>query len=248
MAFIACIALLRALRRRGFLPSRAEPDLRELLDLVALATVCDVMPLTGLNRALVTQGLKVMAKRARPGIAALLDVAKLNEAPTAMNCGFALGPRINAAGRIAEADMGLRLLLAEDADEAPALAETLDAVNRQRQDGGGRRSWQRRMAHGRGAGGGRACGDAAGAGRLASGRGRHRRRADEGEIQPAGLVAGIADGLAKGSGRSVPGLDLGAAVIAARQIGLADDRRRACHGGGVFAAAGRPAGVPCVPE
>ena len=108
------VATLRALRRRGFFAARPEPDLLALLDLVALATVCDVMPLTGLNRALVTQGLKVMARRARPGIAALLEVAQVRGRPTAMTLGFALGPRINAAGRISEADLGLRLLLCED--------------------------------------------------------------------------------------------------------------------------------------
>ena len=125
---------MRALRRQGFFNARKEPDLIGLLDLVALATVCDVMPLTGVNRALVCQGLKVMARRARPGIAALLDVAQARDRPTAGTCGFALGPRINAAGRIAEADLGLRLLLCEDPVEAASLAATLDAVNRQRQE------------------------------------------------------------------------------------------------------------------
>jgi single-stranded-DNA-specific exonuclease len=88
VAFMTAIATLRALRRRGFFASRPEPDLRNLLDLVALATVCDVMPLVGLNRALVTQGLKIMAGRARPGIAALLDVAATKGHPTASTCGF----------------------------------------------------------------------------------------------------------------------------------------------------------------
>jgi single-stranded-DNA-specific exonuclease len=219
VAFIGCIALLRTLRGRGFFKDRPEPDLREMLDLVALATICDVMPLTGLNRALVTQGLRVMGRRARPGVAALLEVAKLNDAPTAMNCGFALGPRINAAGRIAESDMGLRLLLAADVDEARDLAETLDSVNRQRQavEAGIMQS---------------AMGVAESqviAGHpviLLAQDGWHpgvvgivAGRLKEKFNRPA-LVAGIADGLAKGSGRSVPGLDLGAAVISARQSGL----------------------------
>ena len=219
VAFIGCIALVRALRRRGFFAQRAEPDLREMLDLVALATICDVMPLTGLNRALVTQGLKVMGRRARPGIAALLEVAKLNDAPTAMNCGFALGPRINASGRIAEADMGLRLLLTDDPHTARDLAETLDSVNRQRQavEAGILQSAlsvaQAQVIAGHPV-------------ILLAQDGWHpgvvgivAGRIKEKFNRPA-LVAGISDGLAKGSGRSVPGLDLGAAVIAARQSGI----------------------------
>jgi single-stranded-DNA-specific exonuclease len=219
VAFLACIALLRVLERRGFFGAREKPDLRELLDLVALATICDVMPLTGLNRALVTQGLRVMARRARPGIAALLEVAKIAEAPTAMNCGFALGPRINASGRIAESDMGLRLLLADDPGEAMALAMTLDEVNRQRQaveaammaDAMAQAQAQVDAGH-----------DVI----VLAQEGWHpgvvgivAGRVKEKFNRPA-LVAGIVDGLAKGSGRSVPGLDLGAAVIAARQSGL----------------------------
>jgi single-stranded-DNA-specific exonuclease len=219
VAFIGCIALVRALRQRGFFKNRPEPDLRETLDLVALATICDVMPLTGLNRAFVTQGLRIMARRARPGIAALLEVAKLNDAPTAMHCGFALGPRINASGRIAESDMGLRLLLSEDFDSARDLAETLDSVNRQRQlvEAG---ILQSAMA---------VAESQVIAGHpviLLAQDGWHpgvvgivAGRIKEKFNRPA-LVAGISDGLAKGSGRSVTGLDLGAAIIAARQTGL----------------------------
>lgn len=105
-----------------------------LLDLVALATVCDVMPLTGFNRALVAQGLKVMARRGRAGIAALLDITGARDAPSAHTLGFLLGPRINASGRIGEPDLGLRLLLCEDPVEARAMAEKLDAGNRRRQE------------------------------------------------------------------------------------------------------------------
>ena len=211
--------MLRTLRERNFFAARQQPNLLELLDLVALATICDVMPLTGLNRALVTQGLRVMAKRARPGIAALLEVAMLNEAPTAMNCGFALGPRINASGRIAEPDMGLRLLLAEDVEEARRLAATLDTVNRQRQeveagildDAMAQASVQVEAG----------CpvilvaqdGWHPGVVGIVAGRLKEKFN------RPA-LVGGITDGLVKGSGRSVAGLDLGAAIIAARQSGL----------------------------
>ena len=219
VTFFACVALLRVLRRRGFFAGRAEPDLRELLDLVALATVCDVMPLTGLNRAFVTQGLRVMARRARPGLAALLEVARVTEAPTAMHCGFMLGPRINASGRIAEADMGLRLLLAEEPEAARVLAETLDAVNRQRQGveaailGEAMAMAEAQVAAGH-------------AVLLLAAAGWHQGvvgivagRIKEKYDRPV-LVAGIVDGVAKGSARSVAGLDIGAAVIAARQCGL----------------------------
>src|ERR1019366_9067936 len=125
-AFLTVVAATRALRRRGCFSGLAEPDLMALLDLVALATVCDVMPLTGVNRALVCQGLKVMARRARPGVAALLEVTQARDKLTAFTCGFALGPRINAAGRISEADLGLRLLLCEDRSEALGRGGALD--------------------------------------------------------------------------------------------------------------------------
>jgi single-stranded-DNA-specific exonuclease len=219
VAFLAAVATARALRRSGFFAGRAEPDLMGLLDLVALATVCDVMPMTGVNRALVSQGLKIMARRDRPGLAALLDVTQARDRPNAFTCGYALGPRINASGRIAEADAGLRLLLAEDPAEAQALAERLDGVNRQRQEveaemlDAALRDAERRAE----------AGDAA---LVVAGEGWHpgvvgivAGRIKERFNRPA-CVAGIAGGIAKGSGRSVPGLDLGAAVIAARQSGL----------------------------
>ncbi len=219
IAFLAAIATLRALRRAGFFASRAEPDLRELLDLVALATVCDVMPLRGLNRALVTQGLRVMARRARPGIAALLEAASARDLPTAFTCGFALGPRINAAGRISQADLGLRLLLCDDPVEARALADTLDSTNRQRQavEAGMLEAALAQAAAQAAAGHAAMLVYAAGwhpgvvgivAGRIKE---RHNRPA---------CVGALADGLVRGSGRSVPGVDLGGAVMAARQAGL----------------------------
>ncbi len=219
VAFIACIALVRTLRGRGFFKARAEPDLMALLDLVALATICDVMPLTGLNRAFVAQGLRVMAKRARPGIAALLEVAKLHEPPSAMNCGFALGPRINASGRIAESDMGVRLLLSDDDATAKEIALRLDEVNRQRQTVEvGILAAAQAQAEDQVAAGHKVIllADAAwhpGVVGIVAGRLKEKFN------RPA-LVAGIAEGVAKGSGRSVPGLDLGGAVIAARQAGL----------------------------
>jgi single-stranded-DNA-specific exonuclease len=219
VAFLAGVATLRTLRRRGFFAARAEPRMLDLLDLVALATVCDVMPLTGLNRALVSQGLKVMARRGRAGIAALLEVAQAKDAPTTHTLGFLLGPRINASGRIDESDLGLRLLLCDDPIEARAMAERLDAVNRRRQE-----------VEGSVLGAALAAAEVqAAAGHpvlLVTGDGWHpgvvgivAGRMKEKFNRPA-CVAGVAEGLAKGSGRSVPGVDLGAAVIAARQAGL----------------------------
>ncbi len=219
VAFMAAIATLRALRRHGFFAARAEPDLMAMLDLVALATVCDVMPLTGLNRALVTQGLRVMGRRARPGLAALMDVAQTRDAPTAMTCGFGLGPRINAGGRISEADLGLRLLLCEDPLDARLLAERLDAANRQRQSVEAGVLQDAIDAADQQMQSGRAvlvvCGAKWHPGVVGIVAGRLKERFN----RPA-CVGGTAAGLVKGSGRSVPGHDLGAAVIAARQSGI----------------------------
>ena len=219
VAFMAAVATHRALRKSGFFAAAAEPDLRDLLDLVALATVCDVMPLTGLNRAFVTGGLKILERRGRLGLAALLDVAKVIERPTAMSLGWALGPRINAAGRISAPDLGLRLLLSEDALEAGSLAATLDSVNRTRQvveadmlDHAMAEAETQFMA-------GHPVALVAGSQWHAGVVGIVAGRIKERFNRPA-LVAARADTLLKGSGRSVPGIDLGAAVIAARAHGL----------------------------
>jgi len=193
------------------------------------------MPLSGLNRALVAQGLKVMARRRRPGIAALLAVAEISGSPTAESCGYALGPRINAAGRIAEADLGLRLLLAPDEAAAAPLARALDGVNRQRQ--------QVEAAVLEAAMAAAAAQAAAGLPvLLVSGAGWHpgvvgivAGRIKERFNRPACVLGLGGQGepeLAKGSGRSVPGFDLGAAVLAAREIGLLE------AGGGHAMAAG----------
>jgi single-stranded-DNA-specific exonuclease len=219
VAFFAAVACVRVLRRRGAFAAGGAPDLMSLLDLVALATVCDMMPLQGVNRALVIQGLKVMARGARPGIAALLDVAKASGAPSAMTCGFMLGPRINAAGRISQADLGLQLLLCADALEARGMAGALDAVNRQRQQveaGILERALEMAQAQ-----------VDAGHAALVIGApqwhpgvvGIVAGRVTERFNRPA-CVAAIADGVARGSGRSVAGLDLGAAIGAARAQGL----------------------------
>jgi single-stranded-DNA-specific exonuclease len=132
VAFLLGAALLRTLRGRGFFAGREEPKLIELLDLVALGTVADVAQLKGLNRAFVTQGLKVMAQRRNIGLAALADAARLTRAPTSTDLGFALGPRINAGGRVGKSDLGVRLLTTEDPAEAEAIAAELDRLNEER--------------------------------------------------------------------------------------------------------------------
>ncbi len=219
VAFLAAVATLRALRRAGWFAARPEPDLRLMLDLVALATVCDVMPLVGVNRALVAQGLKVLGRRGRPGLAALLEVAAAKDHVTAATLGWALGPRINAAGRIDEADLGLRLLLAEDPVDARALAVRLDAINRERQHlEASMLDAAHATAHAQ-----------AEAGRpvlLVHGAGWHpgvvgiiAGRIKQRQNRPA-LAGALNDGVVKGSGRSVEGVDLGAAVLDARREGL----------------------------
>ena len=133
VVFLALVALNRALRQRGFFGEGPAPDLLRLLDLVALATVADVVPLAGLNRAFVRQGLSVMRGRGRTGLAALLDVAGLSSAPECWHLGYLLGPRINAGGRIGDSGLGAKLLLSQDAYEAGRLAAELDHLNRERQ-------------------------------------------------------------------------------------------------------------------
>lgn len=220
LAFLAAVATVRDLRAMGWCEQNKVPDLLRQLDLVALATVCDVMPLQGLNRAFVAQGLKVMARRQRTGLTALLEIAGVTKAPDAFSCGFALGPRINAGGRIAEATLGLRLLRCEDPHEAKLMAERLDAVNRKRQSVEAdildlamqQAAAQREAGH---------------AVIFLAGKNWHpgvvgivAGRIKEQFNRPALVGAEQDDGLVKGSGRSVPGLDLGTVIIAARQAGL----------------------------
>jgi len=134
LAFLAMVATNRELRRRGFWnAARAEPELIDLLDLVALGTVADVVPLTGLNRAFVAKGLIAMRRRERVGLTALVDAARLSGPPEPWHLGFMLGPRINAGGRIGRADLGARLMLSSDPAEAAGLAAELDRLNRERQ-------------------------------------------------------------------------------------------------------------------
>ena len=217
VTFMTVVALNRELRRRGHYRDRPEPDLMQWLDLVALGTICDSVPLTGLNRALAQQGFKVMAGRSNTGLAALGDVARLKESPGAYHCGFVLGPRINAGGRVGEPDLGVRLLTTEDKDEAVGLALRLDAYNLERQeiekavlaDALARAEAQV----------GKNCIVVAAEGWHPGVIGIVASRVVERFNRPVFVIA-LADGQGKGSGRSVAGVDLGAAVTAARQAGL----------------------------
>lgn len=137
VVFLTLVATVRDLRRRGAYSGSkglAEPQLMADLDLVALATVCDVVPLTGVNRAFVVQGLKVMRSRDKPGLRALFDVAGLDRPPTAYHLGFIIGPRINAGGRIGDAALGSKLLATDDDIEAGRIATVLDRLNRERKE------------------------------------------------------------------------------------------------------------------
>ena len=221
VAFLLCVGLNRALRQAGWYGTRREPDPDPLgwLDLVALGTVCDVAPLTGLNRVFVAQGLKVMARRGNPGLRALADVAGMDQAPGAYHAGFVLGPRINAGGRVGEADLGVRLLTTEAAAEAEDLARRLDGFNRERQA-------IEAAVLGEALAQAETGGAAEGALVFAAAEGWHpgvigivASRLKERFNRPAFVVA-LDGAVATGSGRSVSGVDLGSAVIAARQAGL----------------------------
>lgn len=231
VTFLVMVAVNRLLRDAGWYKDRPEPDLRAWLDLVALGTVADVVPLTGLNRALVTQGLKVMARRGNPGIAALADVAKVAERPDAYHAGFVLGPRVNAGGRVGASDLGARLLSTDDPLEAAELARRLDGHNAERK-AIETQVLNQAIAALEEAGGPRGpLVFAAGEGWHAGVIGIVAARLKERYGMPACVVA-LADGVGKASGRSVGGIDLGAAVIAARQAGLL------INGGGHRMAAG----------
>lgn len=232
VAFLLAIATVRELRGRGFFESRPAPDLMRLLDLVALGTVADVAQLKGLNRAMVSQGLKIMARRENVGLAALIDASRLNRAPTCSDLGFALGPRINAGGRVGEATLGVRLLTTQDPDEARDIAAQLSQLNEERRaiEQAVQEAAEAQVAsqHNRAvlvlAGHGWHPGVIGiVAGRIKEKTGKPALvialDGDDAESMP-GSVSGSGTGLGKGSGRSVAGVDLGAAIIAAREAGL----------------------------
>ena len=218
MAFLLGVALLRELRSRGRFDEQAEPKVIDLLDIVALGTVADVARLKTLNRAFVTQGLKVMADRRNIGLSALIEASRLAKAPTCRDLGFALGPRINAGGRVGKSDLGVRLLTTADPEEARAIAAELDRLNEER------RAIEMLVTE--------QAVELAEAQRgaslvMVSGRGWHpgvigivASRLKERFHRPAIVIAEEEDGTGKGSGRSISGVDLGAAVLAAKDSGL----------------------------
>jgi single-stranded-DNA-specific exonuclease len=219
VAFLLAVGVNRALRERGWYAVRPEPNLFDWLDLVALGTICDVVPLTGVNRALVTQGLKVMQRRGNTGLAALADVAGIDERLDVYHAGFVLGPRVNAGGRVGESALGARLLSCDDPVEARALAQRLDAFNRERRDIEATVLAEAiEMIDGGATGRGAvviAAKDGWHAGVIGIVAGRLRERYN----RPA-CVVGFEGDIGKGSGRSTPGVALGPAIIAARQAGL----------------------------
>lgn len=206
VVFLMLVEANRQLRASG----QTGPDLIALLDLVALATVADVAPLIGVNRAFVRQGLKVMARRERAGLRALADIAHMDSAPSAYALGFVLGPRVNAGGRIGQADLGARLLATPSEAEAAALAERLEALN------GERRSIEaavraEALAQAEARGFDAPLVWAAGEGWHPGVVGIVAARLKEAARRPA-VVIGFENGIGKGSARSINGVDLGAAV------------------------------------
>ncbi len=225
LCFLMCVALNRTLRHQGWFDNqqtrqRREPNLMNLLDIVALGTICDVVPLKGVNRAFVHQGLKVMAQRLNLGINALGDVAGVDEPPGTYHAGFVFGPRVNAGGRVGESDLGVRLLSTRDAAQAKQIAEHLNVLNQQRQ------ALEAEIL--------RAAIDQVentdhtkAAIIIASGQGWHpgvigivASRLKDRYNRPACVIALGDDGMGTGSGRSITGVDLGQVIIAARQSDL----------------------------
>jgi len=232
VVYLLVIATNRELRRRGWFGAmRPEPDLLQWLDLVALGTVCDVVALTGLNRALAAQGLKVMARRENLGLKSLCDVARVNDRVDAYHAAFLLGPRVNAGGRVGRADLGARLLATDDLVLAGDLARQLDAYNEER------RAIESEVQE---AATRQAEAQAADSPHLlfVAGPGWHpgvigivAGRLKERYQRPVCVIA-LEGGIGKASGRSVAGLHLGQAIIAAREAGLV------LKGGGHAMAAG----------
>jgi single-stranded-DNA-specific exonuclease len=213
VVFLTLVQAGRVLRSKD-LP---QPDLMAMLDLVALATVADVAPLVGVNRAFVRQGLAVMARRQRPGLVALSDIARLDGPPAAFHLGFLLGPRINAGGRVGRADLGAQCLASRDSMQATQLAQQLDDLNRDRRaiEAAVRTEALAQV-------------EARMDSRLswAAGQGWHpgvvgivAARVKEATDLPS-VVIGVEGGIGKGSARSVPGVDLGRAIQRLAREGL----------------------------
>jgi single-stranded-DNA-specific exonuclease len=223
VTFLLIVGLNRALKQSGWYGTHPAPDLLQWLDLVALGTVCDVVPLVGLNRVLVAQGVKVMATRRNPGLVALSDSANVAERLDAYHLGYVLGPRVNAGGRVGRADLGVRLLSCDDPVEARRLAAELEQFNAERKE-------IEALVQAAAIDQVEQAGEGGGALILAHGPDWHpgvigivAGRLKERYNRPACVIAwedGPDGRIGKGSGRSVPGIDLGSAVIAARQAGL----------------------------
>lgn len=232
LAFLFVVALHKRLRQLDWFSSKyPEPDLRQYLDLAALGTVCDVMPLQGLNRALVSQGLKVMSMRGNIGLTALADISGMQEKPTAYHLGFALGPRVNAGGRIGRADLGGNLLATRDLTEAREIASKLHTYNTERQTIE-TEVFQAALAQIE------TLGSENDPIIIAYGEGWHpgvigivASRLKERFHRPA-CVIGLKNGIGKGSGRSITGIHLGQAMHQATHKGFL------MQGGGHAMAAG----------
>jgi single-stranded-DNA-specific exonuclease len=218
MAFLLGVALLRELRSRGFFEALAEPKILDLLDLVALGTVADVARLKTLNRAFVTQGLRIMAARQNIGLAALAEAARLVKPPSCRDLGFALGPRINAGGRVGKSDLGVRLLTCTDPEEARTIAAELDRLNEERRaiEMLVCEQAEEQAAKLNGAAVLTLMSPGWHQGVIGIVAGRIKERFG----RPAIVIAECEDGSGKGSGRSISGVDLGAAVLAAKDSGL----------------------------
>jgi single-stranded-DNA-specific exonuclease len=218
VAFLLGAALVRTLRARGYFNGRPEPRLLDLLDLVALGTVADVAQLKGLNRAFVAQGLKVMAQRRNIGLGALASAARMTRDAVCSDLGFALGPRINAGGRVGKSDLGVRLLTTRDPAEAEAIAAELDRLNEERR--AIEALVQTAAEEIAVAQGNRAVMVVAGHGWHPGVIGIVAGRLKEKYGRPAIVIAIDESGVGKGSGRSISGVDLGAGVLAAKDSGL----------------------------
>jgi single-stranded-DNA-specific exonuclease len=223
VTFLTLVAVNRQLRARGVYASgRIEPDLLQWLDLVALGTICDVVPLVGLNRALVAKGMLALARRENRGIAALADVARLSGPVAPYHLGFVLGPRINAGGRIGDAALGARLLVSDDVAECERIAVELDRLNQERQQ------MEAAMVEEAVAEAEAEIGSGEGPPVIVTAGQRWHpgvvgliaARLKERFQRPAIAIAFRANGLGMGSGRSIPGVDLGHAIRSAVERGL----------------------------
>lgn len=223
VTFLAIVAVNRLLRRRGWYGAgRSEPDLLQWLDLVALGTVCDVVPLVGLNRAFVAKGLKTLATRKNPGLVALADTARLSGVVGPYHLGFMIGPRINAGGRIGDAGLGARLLASDDSAECGRIAAELDRLNQERQ------AIETIMLDEAAAEADAEIGEGEGPAILISGSERWHAgvvgliaaRLKERFRRPAIAIAFQPNGTGTGSGRSISGVDLGRAVREALARGI----------------------------